>query len=82
MESASLDDLLDLDGWTETRAEGWVRVLAAGRLQVMSVPENAIAITGVAGPTAGIVTISVGDVAELAAFLQHLAATGQPPPLQ
>jgi len=76
------DDLFDLDSWNETPAEGWVRVLAEGRLHIMSVPDDAISITGAGGPAAGIVTVLAADVAELAAFLQQLAATGQPPQLR
>lgn len=73
------NDLFDIDSWQETDAEGWVRVLAAGRLTIISVPDGGIAISGAGGSAAGIVTVLTADVAELAAFLQQLAASGEPP---
>ena len=59
-----------------------MRVLADGRLRMVSIADEGIAITGAGGPEAGVVTVLRRDLAELAAFVQHLAATGQPPQLR
>lgn len=81
MDTTPLDDQFDRDGWEETHAAGWVRRLGTGRLLLTSIPGGGMAIAGAGGPQAGIVMIQAEDVAELAAVLQHVAATGQPPPI-
>lgn len=82
MDDSTLEGLFDVEGWEDTEDLGWVRVLADGRLRVVSLADGAIALTGAGGPEAGVVTVLRRDLAELAAFLQHLADTGQPPQLR